>query len=237
MKSPFDSVTEIFSEYLEKLNANQKSNFDRSDKFMLWIVGFSIGGVSLIVTNIAQFNKAFTHGTIKSILILLSVSIISGIVYRWFFYLYQIQYQNVEFYLQGAFTDKEMMEIDPDDLTNETDIKEVVRRLKADYDEDVSFIIEDYNKITDEGKFFLLKDLIKHYKRVGEQVKKEYEFAMNYSICVFKDAFGLSDKQVEKIKKPRTSKNMRLYSKITAIAFFISCSSFVSVITILCVKY
>ena len=237
MKRPFETVTETFFENLDKLKENQKYNFEHSEKFMLWIVGFSIGGVSLIVTNLTQFNQTFTHDIVKAILILLSISIISGIIYRWTFYLFQIQYQSIEFYLQGAFSNKEMMDMDPDDLTNETDIKEVLRRLKSDFGEDAYFILEDYNNITQEGKEYLLSDIKNHYKKVGEGVKKEYEFSMAYVKGIFKEAFGLSDKRINKLFNSNTSKKLKLFGRLTAFAFIISCLTFISVIIILCVKY
>ena len=48
MKSPFETVTETFFENLDKLKENQRYNFNNSEKFMIWIVGFSIGGLSII---------------------------------------------------------------------------------------------------------------------------------------------------------------------------------------------
>src|SRR5690348_17672665 len=105
MKRPFDSIRETFFENLDKLKENQRYNFSNSDKYMVWVVGFAIGGLSIIVTNLTQFNQSFSHSIIKAVLILLSISIISGIIYRWSFYLWQVQYQNIEFYFQGAFSD------------------------------------------------------------------------------------------------------------------------------------
>jgi len=92
MKGPFETVTETFFENLDRLKENQRYNFSNSEKFMIWIVGFSIGGLFIIVSNLTQFNQSFSHNILKTILILLSISIISGIVYRWAFYLFQIQY-------------------------------------------------------------------------------------------------------------------------------------------------
>lgn len=179
MKRPFETITETFFENLDKLKENQRYNFNNSERFMIWIVGFSIGGLSIIVTNLTGLNLSYSHCVIKLILILLSISIISGIIYRWTFYLYQIQYQNIEFYLQGAFSTKETMQTEPEDLSNETDIKEVIRRLKLDFNEDMSFILKDYIKANDTGKQFLLDDLKAYYKSIGTNVKKEYEFTMN----------------------------------------------------------
>ena len=237
MKRPFISVTEIFFENLDKLRENQRYNFERSEKFMLWIVGFSIGGVSIIVTNLTQFGQTFNHDFVKVILILFSTSIISGIIYRWAFFIFQVQYQSIEFYLQGAFSNKEMMDIDPEDMTNETDIKEVLRRLKDDFDEDAYFILEDYNKLPQEGKDFLLNDIKNHYKKVGESVKKEYEFSMNYVKSTFKQAFGLSEKKLNKLFNRNASKKLKLFGWLTAITFIINCLAFTSVIIIMCIKY
>lgn len=157
MERPFQTVTRAFSENLDKLKENQRYNFDKAEKFMLWIVGFSIGGVSLIVTNLTQFNQTFNHNTVKAVLILLSIFIIAGIVYRWAFYLLQIHYQGIELYLQGAFSNEKIMEMEmePEDITNETDIKEVVRRLKVDFDEDMSYVLDGYTNSTQEKKEFL----------------------------------------------------------------------------------
>jgi hypothetical protein len=237
MKRPFETVTETFFENLDKLKENQRYNFANSERFMIWIVGFSIGGLSIIVTNLTQFNQSFSHCIVKTILMLLSLSILSGIVYRWAFYLFQIQYQNIEFYLQGAFSNKEIMDTDPDDLTDETDIKEVVRRLKSDFGEDASFILEEYSKTNDAAKLFLLNDLKGHYKKVGESVKKEYEFAMNYVKKTYKEAFGLSDKRINKLFNSNTARKLQISGWTTAIAFFISCLSFITVIVILCIAF
>lgn len=237
MKSPFDTVTETFFGNLDKVKENQRYNFNNSERFMIWIVGFSIGGLSLIASNMTQLNQIYNHCTIKLILNLLALSIFSGIIYRWFFYLFQIQYQNIEFYLQGAFSNKEMMAIEPKDLTNEEDVKEVLRRLKNDFGEDASFIMEDYTKLNDEGKLFLLNDLKKHYKRVGEHVKDEYKLSFDYAKKVYKDAFGLTSKKVNKLFNSNTSKKFKLYGWITTIALLISCLSFLIVVLILCIKY
>jgi hypothetical protein len=91
MKRPYEFVIENFFENLDKVKENQRYNFNSSERFMIWIVGFSIGGLSIIVTNITQFSQSFNHSIIQVILVLLSISIISGILYRWFFYLFQIQ--------------------------------------------------------------------------------------------------------------------------------------------------
>lgn len=237
MKRPFEIVKETFFENLDKLKENQRYNFSNSDKYMVWVVGFAIGGLSIIVTNLTQFNQSFSHCIIKTILILLAISIISGILYRWAFYIWQIQYQSVEFYLQGAFSDKEIMETNPDDLTNEKDIKEVVRRIKIDFGEDVSHILPIYEQANVDGKEYLLNDLKNHYKKVGEWAKRDFELAMTYIKDIYKTAFGLSQKKVDKLFNSNTTKKLKFFGWMAAIMFLLSCLSFVTVVIILCVVY
>lgn len=237
MKRPFDIVKETFFENLDKIKENQRYNFSNSEKYMVWVVGFAIGGLSIIVTNLTEFNQTYSHCVIKIILILLSISIISGIVYRWSFYMWQIQYQSIEFYLQGAFSDREIMKIEPDDLTDETDIKEVIRRIKTDFGEDVSHVLPLYNQADTSLKEYLLNDLKQHYKKVGEWAKKDFEFAMKYVKNVYQNAFGLSEKRIDKIFNSKTSLKLKLFGWTTAITFFLSCLSFIAVVFILCITY
>ena len=111
------------------------------------------------------------------------------------------------------------------------------RSVKIDFDEDASFVLEDYSKASDAGKLFLLNDLKAHYKKVGKSVKAEFEFAMNYAKDTFKKAFGFSDKRIEKLFNSNTARKLKVYGWITAIAFFISCLSFIAVLVILCIKF
>lgn len=80
MERPFENITKTFFDSLERTRENQKYNFSNSEKFMIWIVGFAIGGLSIIVSNTTTLNQSFSHCTIKTILCLLSISIIFGII-------------------------------------------------------------------------------------------------------------------------------------------------------------
>jgi hypothetical protein len=237
MKRPYEFVVETLFENLASNKENQRYNFNNSEKFMIWVVGFSIGGLSIIVTNLTKFNQSFDYYTIKTVLILLSISIVSGILYRWFFYIFQIQYQNIELYLQGAFSNKKIMEINPVDLSKESDIKEIIRRLKIDFDEDASFILDEYIKQNEEERLKLLNDLKAHYKKIGENANAEFKFAMNYAKGIYKNAFGLSEKTATKMFQLNSPTKFKLFSRLTSIAFLISCISFVAVVILLCVEY
>lgn len=49
MKRLFDTIRELFAENLKRSRENTKFIFDRADSFMVWIIGFLIGGLSLFL--------------------------------------------------------------------------------------------------------------------------------------------------------------------------------------------
>ena len=237
MKRPYEAIKEMFFENLTQLRENQKYNFSNSEKFMIWLVGFSIGGLSLIVTHLTEFNELYSRNIIKTVLVLLTISIVSGIVYRWAFYLFQIQYQGIEFYLKGAFSNQEIMDIDADDLEEEQDIKEVVRRMKVDFGEDVSHVIEIFNQVDSNAKLFLLQDLKSYHKRTAAWAKADYDLAIGYVKDTYKNAFGISDKKIEKMFSSTSRYLLKFWGSVVTIAFFISCLSFIAVIVLLTILY
>lgn len=237
MKGPYEVITESVFKSLDQLKENQRYNFSNSEKFLLWIVGFSIGGISIIVTSLAQFSDSYSHIIIKIILTLLSISVICGIIYRWHIHLYFIQYQKVEFYLQGAFSNEKMMDIEADDISDEKDIKEVIRRLKNDFGEDASYVLEIYNNISEEKKAILLEDFKNHYTNISKNVKQQYKLTKDYVKETMTKAFGISEKKFDRLINQDTGKQLNKFGRIATIAFLISCFSFIIVLCCLCIFY
>lgn len=237
MKGPFEVLTNTMFENLTIQRENQRFNFNYLDNFMIWIVGFAIGGLSIIAANLTALNKLLDHHVIKIILILLTVSIVSGIIYRWSFYLYQVYYQNFEFYLRGAFSNKEMMEIDPEEIKDEKDIKEVVRRLKTDFGEDASFILDTYKSLNTEGKEMLLADFKNHYQRIAKSVKEEYILALAYTKDTFVKGFGISEKRYDQAFTQNSAPYLKFYRTLSGVAYVLSTISFIIVILILVCNY
>ena len=238
MKRPFESITETFSNSLERVRENQISNFSNSEKFMVWIVGFSIGGVAIIFTNLTSINELYNYNIIKLVLCCLCLSIISGLIYRWSFYKVQYYYQNIEFYLQGAFSNKEeMMESCPDDLSEVNDIHEIIRKLKIDYDLDYNYILETFESLDEVNREIIKNNLRKNYKTTADSIKREYEFTIDYVQDVYANAFGISKDKIKKTLNKNSSKYFNLYGKISSISSIISCFSFMFVIILLAIIY
>jgi len=233
MKRPFDEITENFSDNLERIRENQKENFYNFEKLMIWVVGFSIAGLSIIVSNITSFSTKYNHFITKLILTLFSMSIIFGIFYRVAFLLFQIQYQKIEFYLKGAFSNKKIMNYNFNDIENETEIKEVIRLLKFNFDLDYLYVLKTYDDLSSENKKIVLNNLKNNYNKYGNSIKQEYEFTIDYVKDVFGKAFGFSKKRIDKIFNSNTSKRIKIYGAILTISFIISVLSFISILIIL----
>jgi len=237
MKRPFEEIKEIYSENLERVRENQLRNFENSEKFMLWIVGFAIGGLSLIVSNLAALSDRYDSSVIKIVLIALTVSIVSGIIYRWAFYSFQIQYQQVEYFLKGAFSNRKSMSTSYNDLSAETDYAFMVFKMNNDFGIDLNHLLEPYENANAELKAFLIKDIKTQYYSMSKLAVEDYDFAMNYVDGIFKKAFGLSDKKLEKLKNKNYAKLLKIYGRITTFGFVISCLSFMFVIILLTALY
>lgn len=237
MKEPFDEIIDIYSENLERVRENQLRNFENSEKFMLWIVGFSIGGLSLIISNFTSFHNHYDSKIIKIVLIFLTISVISGIIYRWAFYSFQIHYQAIEFYLKGAFSNRETMLTHRQDVSIETDFRKLVFLIKYDFGEDLKYKIEEYDNANENLKQFLLNDIKNYYTIRNELAIKDYESAIKYVDDIHKKAFGLSDKKIERIKNVNHAKLFNIYQIITFCGFVISCLTFIFVIILLTILY
>jgi hypothetical protein len=237
MKRPLEAIRETMFENLDKLQENQKTNFENSEKFLLWVVGFSIAGITIIASNISEFRMKYDGSIVKSTLVLLTASIVSGIVYRWAFFHYQLQYQKIEFFLHGAFSNQEVVEVDSQDISEETDIMVVLRRIKLDYNEDYSAFLELYLRQNEVEKLETLTGLKKYYKILNDDAIIEYEFAKNHVKEIYKDAFGISDKTAGKIFRPHNPRKFKLYGWVTAIALLVSVFTFTAVLIVLCLVF
>ena len=146
-------------------------------------------------------------------------------------------YRQIEYYIDSAFSSKEFMEIEPEDLTLETDIKVVVRRLKEDFGEDLSYIFDLYEKADPIEKEHLLTDLVTYYKKTGEWAKKDYDLAVEFAKDTIQKAYGFSKLKVDKIFNDNSSAKLKIAGYVTRFSFLISCLTFVAVIIILCAAY
>jgi hypothetical protein len=226
MKRPSETLIHFFLENLESLKENQRNNFHLLDQLVLWIVGLSIGGLSLILINLTDLAQFFSYIILKISIILLVISLISGISFRCFCYLLQLEFQKAEFYLRGALTDKNFMQNDPSQIDNENDINEIIRQFKNDFDEDLSFELQNYNDASESHKLVIITSLKNHYKKISEWSKKDFELGQQFINDTFQKAFGLSKKEYSIFNNPNRPNRSSQYAKACFYLFLACCVSF-----------
>lgn len=136
MERPFDTILRQAYSTLEKTEKNFVFNFNQNDKILVWIVGFSITAITLIVFKIADLNKTYDNGILKTALLLLIITVISGILYRIFALLFMTKYQSKMFFLEGAFSKEKTMPTEVTDLKDINNIHEIYQKIKSDFDFD-----------------------------------------------------------------------------------------------------
>lgn len=239
MERPFDTKIRLVYETLEKTKENFIFNFNQNDKILVWIVGFSVTAITLIISKISDISENYSSCILKTILFLLTTSIISGIIYRFSALLFLKKYQNIMFFLEGAFSQEKTMPTETQNLKNPDDIHEIYQKIKADFDHDYFDIIELYNQPqSTESKSYYVNYLKSEYERLAEWAQNEYHYADEYMKGVYKTAFGLSDKQINKLfSQNKDSFYLKMWSWISVISITICLIAFISVILILALNY
>lgn len=239
MERPFDTRLRLVYETLEKNKENFIFNFNQNDKILVWIVGFSVTAITLIISKISDISENYSSCTVKKVMLLLTASIVCGIIYRISALLFLQKYQSIIFFLEGAFSKEKSMPTETQELKNPDDIHEIYQKIKTDFDHDYSDIIEFYNQPQSaESKKYYIEYLKDEYERLAEWAKKDYQYADEYIKRVYKRAFGLSDKQINKLfSKNKDSFCLKLWSWVSIISIAISLLTFISVILILALNY
>ena len=58
-------VKEVISAQYGELRENPRFNFQQQDKFLIWLTGFDIVGVSLLISNSDKLNSTYSHSSVK----------------------------------------------------------------------------------------------------------------------------------------------------------------------------
>ncbi|QCX01412.1 hypothetical protein FGM00_15335 [Aggregatimonas sangjinii] len=239
MERPFDTRLRQTYGTLEKTKANFVFNFQQNDKILVWIVGFAVTAISLIISNISDINKIYSECILRLVLSLLTVTLVSGIVYRFSALLFLTKYQNIMFYLEGAFSKERTMPTETRELKKPNDIHEIYQNIKADFDHDYFDVVNLYNQAqSKESKKYYVDYLKTEYERLAEWSTNEYKTADKYVKNIFKTAFGFSDKKINKIfSENNDSFYFKLWSWICGISIAICLISFITVLILLALNY
>jgi hypothetical protein len=237
MKTPYNAIREVYYSNLQKASENQNINFNNLNKFVVWIVGFSTTGIALMVSNINNFKTLFPYLFIKILLYLLSLSIFSGVVFRYAFYILQTKYQIILNNLIITFTDVDVMSIDADSVEEENDIVNIINSLKFNFDTDFNYLLKDFNQVGEKEQQNRLLFLRARHKTLSEFTKKNLQDGINDLKSTVSKAYGITEEKAQKIIYGDPSKNVKIFRRLTNASFWFCCGSFLLVMILLTVFY
>ena len=228
MKRPLHAVIEAA---YDTLNQGRGFQFDiLSDliTFVRWVTGFSIGGLSLIFVNISVVRENYANNEILPILILLIISVFSGMFFHIAAYFYQIRLNSAYVFLRTSFSEREEVNSDPEPIDKENDVDKVLWSLKTDFGEDFSEERKIYDTLEDEEqKKEMLSEWKMHHQVLSEWARKDYNNGVQYVGETYQRAFGKSEKHlkklIEEVKPEQNAKWMKFW-EWTSLTFFFICS-------------
>lgn len=236
METPYKVLISTAKDQIEKDRHAAEYFVDFSEKFIIWLIGFSVAGISLIIGNYDKVFLKFANNT-KVIVLFLCLTIILGIVFRILAFGYLNKVRRVENYLYGVFSEGDMMPIIAEDLESKN-INELIKDINDEFGEKINLPAQ----LTDEEKVKHLQKLREHYKELCGFSRKTFDLAVDLisdayylayrtpkeaSIEVLKAAFGVGNATIENKIKKRIGFNAKSAGKTVNILFYCSLISFI----------
>ena len=198
-ESPYKVLRDLYKGYFDRSIAILEFGHSQSDAFILWIVAFGVTAISLMVSNLQTLHDHF-HGAAKPLIILLSVSICSGLAYRSLSYHMIILYKKLEDYFVARFNDADMTPIEVDPDIQVSSFEEVIRRLKEDFDADIPYPAP----LTEDQKALELLRLRKYYVELCQHSRKQFDFGLEQMADIMATAFKTPKRRINKAEHQTT---------------------------------
>ena len=139
--------------------------FDKADAFSLWIIGFSIAGIGLLIGNTDKIKPLISPNLFHRISISLCVSIIAGIIFRYVYMWF--------FMLNMKIMDRMISDYSPEEhlpnLTNSKDLdgtqsfEELLIATQQYAGQDLSHFLIDYANADEQQRQILYKTIVDYY--------------------------------------------------------------------------
>jgi hypothetical protein len=227
IERPFDHIRDIFRENNEKGKKLLEFVFEKSDNISLWIIGLSIGAISIFANDISKVKEAVPYH-LSIILYLLAFSVTTGIFYR-LSYLYFFVINNyVANIIDLRLSTKKAMDTTSYLTGNET-YPELVQVVKNGFDEDYTELITLYNNSDDIGKKILYDSMVTHYLKGTEFAKKDTELALNFVASLYAECTGTTkEKWLKKAERDNIGAKYKWSLRIIGFLFICYIVSFLA---------
>jgi hypothetical protein len=180
LESPVKHIKDKFSAAYSDNRNLLIDIFQKADAWILWFIGFSIGGLALFAGNLDKFCDKLTTGQIHQIFINLFISVISGIIYRYvyiWFYLYLMQ--DVYGRIFNDFDSKNDFPVFKELVGGET-FAELVIRLNTYTGESFNDLLLKFSEADEQKKIELCSVLIDYYQKAKAFNDEEITKGLNF---------------------------------------------------------
>lgn len=238
-QSPFYVIKQLATQELERRKKLIEFVYSQSDAFATWIIGFAIGAVSLIISNIDKLEKNFS-GLTKPIVLLLTLTICFGLLFRYCNNIVIVLHKKLEDYFAGVFGDFDMTPIEPDINIDNLSFDEILFNLKIDFDVEIPY--KPTSSIPEDLKEQERLQLIKYYKQLCRHSRKQFDLIIDHLAEVNEHAYKIKKNRfieaVEKgLKKPKVGFRLKLWSWIISIFYLLFILSFMGATILTCVGF
>jgi hypothetical protein len=197
MERPFRQILGIFNENIPKDKELLKFVFEKSDSISLWIIGLSIGAISIIANDIGKIKGAIPHPYLSTIMYLLVISVITGILYRMSCLYFFVINNHISKNLEIAFSGKESMDTESFLIGNES-YEQLLKIVKRAFDDDNDYLIPLYEQADEEGRKKLYDSMVKHYLSNVKWAKKDKDNALDFVIETYASYTGISKEKYKR---------------------------------------
>jgi hypothetical protein len=222
MKNPFELIREIEFGSLDRNNKNSNENISSIENFILWIVGFAVTMIGLIISNIEKLKLVVNFTDIQTILVLLALSLFFGVFNRYSIFRLRTVNNLIENFIRLSLSNFDFPEIKPDDLDEGITFDELIDRFKLDYDLDYNRYFEDYNNFNEFEKIAVLEDLKLRHREIAHFLRETYQDGLENVRNIYKIAYGLSEKKSRELfymQQKMISKKFKLWLYFVELTF------------------
>jgi hypothetical protein len=232
---PFNILRDIFKRNNKEARELTKYIFEKSDSISLWIIGLSIGGVSLFANNIADIQSTISHCYLKAIIFLLAISVITGLIYRslflYFFVLLDGNHRGIDI----AFSRIPTMD-DESFLNGDETFQELISAVKDNLG-DLSTLLIEYEQKNETEKFKLYSSVVDSYKLSVEFAKKDLEMALDFVAETYANFTGTTKEKFRKQMEGNTSGlSYKWTIRLTSFFYLIYLLSFISALLLFAIS-
>jgi len=231
---PFDQIRDVVRANNQKSRELTKYVFEKSDALSLWLIGLSIGGIGIFASNVLNIKKSIGATPLAIVLILLSISVVAGIIYRNLWLYWFIIQNNISDCIDFDFSREKKMHMQSFLTGNET-YQELINTVFLCTGIDYGSFLPVYDSSDDSGKQILYDSMVTYYLNSVEFAKKDYELGVDFMVETLARYSGLSKEKFIKVlqnqnwgvKHRKTIFRIKIFYWIFTSAFIIALFLFV----------